>query len=163
MFTFFSLWNEAAVSCSPIRYRLGAGGIGVGVDGQAGPCMGGCMDECMGRCMWGWMDGWMHGGGVLRNRTTRYWCYEFIKFYCNFTIQRSFKNVGKYYRRINPNSPSRGGLEVEHRSIFHTWTALLPRWVRIPLGACYWPLLLLISCYMAPLPTVVCYPMTDLD
>ena len=29
----------AAVSCSPVGYRLGAGGIGVWDDGQAGPCM----------------------------------------------------------------------------------------------------------------------------
>ena len=29
--------TKAAVSCSPDGYRLGAGGIGVLVDGQAGP------------------------------------------------------------------------------------------------------------------------------
>ena len=33
----------AAVSCSPVPYRLGVGGIGIGVDGQAGPFMGWCM------------------------------------------------------------------------------------------------------------------------
>ena len=53
--------------------------------------------------------------------------------------------------------PSRGGLEVERQSSFNTWYALLPRWVRIPLGAWYWPLLLLITRYMDPLPTDVCY------
>ena len=34
------LRNGAAVSCNSVTYRLGAGGIWVGVDGQAGPCMG---------------------------------------------------------------------------------------------------------------------------
>ena len=35
--------TTAAVSCSPSTYVLGADGIGILVDGQAGPCMGRCI------------------------------------------------------------------------------------------------------------------------
>ena len=45
---------EAAVSCSPVPYRLGVGGIGVWDDGQAGPCM--C--QCMGTGDGAWVDAW---------------------------------------------------------------------------------------------------------
>ena len=38
-----SVLYPAAVSCSPVLYRLGAGGIWVWDDGQAGPCMGRCV------------------------------------------------------------------------------------------------------------------------
>ena len=40
--------EAAAVSRSAVPYRFSAGGIRVGVDGQAGPCMGRCMGRCMG-------------------------------------------------------------------------------------------------------------------
>ena len=42
-------------TCSPVAYVLGADGIGVWDDGQAGPCM----DRWMGQCMGGaWVHGW---------------------------------------------------------------------------------------------------------
>ena len=52
---FADLFNIASVKCTTNVARLGANGIGVGVDCQAGPCMGWCMGWCMG--VW--------NGGVL--------------------------------------------------------------------------------------------------
>ena len=40
----------AAISCSPVTPKLGADENGVGVDGQAGPCMGAWA------MMWWWCD-----------------------------------------------------------------------------------------------------------
>ena len=43
--------DSAAVSCSSVPYRLGAGGIWFWDDGQAGPCMASVHGWCMG--VWG--------------------------------------------------------------------------------------------------------------
>ena len=67
----FSCQPIAAVSCSPVTPRLGAGGIWVGFDGQVGPCMG----RCMGGVLFGawvvyeWLSGLVRldlgiGGGL---------------------------------------------------------------------------------------------------
>ena len=50
----------AAVWCSPVTYRLGAGGIWVWDDGQAGPCMASVHGWCMASVHGA---GWV-GGGV---------------------------------------------------------------------------------------------------
>ena len=49
-------FTAAAVWCSPVPYRLGAGQIWVLVDGQAGPCMGGALHRCMAS---------VHGAGLV--------------------------------------------------------------------------------------------------
>ena len=47
--------NTAAVSCSPVPYRLGAGGIGVWDDGLAGPWMASVHG------VFGWVSWAVHG------------------------------------------------------------------------------------------------------
>ena len=48
-------YTLAAVKCVANALQLGAGGIGVVDDGQAGSCMGRCMGMCMGWCMGAWV------------------------------------------------------------------------------------------------------------
>ena len=57
---FIVLFAIATVSCNPVPYRLGAGGIGVLVDGQAGLCMCRSMGLCTGWCMGLWCMGDIH-------------------------------------------------------------------------------------------------------
>ena len=76
--------DAAAVSCSSVPYRLGAGGIHVLVDGQAGPCMASMHGWCMGA--------WQHGGLIVCNFLWGVCCYwgvlEMTTLYCCYYLTR---------------------------------------------------------------------------
>ena len=59
-----ALDTTAAVSCSSGVPLVRWGGIGVLVDGQAGPCMGWCRGQCIAWCMGGGGGDVMVCGGV---------------------------------------------------------------------------------------------------
>ena len=52
------VFDLAAVSCIPDGCMLGWVGLGFGLDGQAGPCMGRCMGGA-------WVDGCIVVGGFI--------------------------------------------------------------------------------------------------